>query len=555
MITIDNIRSSDQRRSLMRYAGLVLLAFASVAFVFTGCDTQEFLNSQRQSSDAGPGQGDWQSPADLDDVLSTGYWYMSGAGFGGESMVGRGYQVRTVQTDVAVPYVDAGGGNQLEPGGATTLYGRQSTNPAYGFTEDIWTTCYHIIGNANEVIGFIKNEFRGGGGKPFSDPSNEIPRIYGEALVMRAIANWNLATIFAPPYSQNTLQNQSVVIRKTKVSSVEDSNKPPGTVEELYSLIESDLKKAIKELPETPEDAKEYYNYSRFTKSAAEFLLARVSLQMQKWGQAQEYATKVIEDSKFDLSQDPLNAFNQNTYTRPNEVIWYFAYVDGNGVNSSPWKDLKTFDAWAWNVAEEQRFVAASYSFMEKAGWVNPSDTSVTSTATNDLRYQQLWKRCEAGGACNGLTFNDRVTFWSNKFFRQGTGTNVPMFRLPEMYLTRALASYTGNNGATQNQSQALSDVNAVRSRAGLSDLSSLSVEDIHRERMREMAFEGDRLYYLRANRVAVPNGDTNAGSGFGDGDFIINGGRQPGGSVAWDSDDFVWPIPEAERETNTAID
>jgi hypothetical protein len=535
----------------MRYVGLLLLAFGSVALVLTGCDTQNILDDQRQSSDAGPGQGDWQKPADLDDVLSTGYWYMTGAGFGGESMIGRGYQMRSVQADVTVPYLDAGGGNQLGIGNAPQVWGRQSNNPAFGFTEDIWTTCYHIIGNANEVIGFVEKEFRDGS-KPFPDEENQIPRIYGEALVMRALANWNLATIFAPPYSQGTLEDQSVVIRENKVADVEDSNKAPGTVEELYSLIESDLKAAIEELPETPADAPDYYNYSRFTKSAAEFMLARVSLHMQKWGQAQEYATRVIEDSKFDLSEDPIEAFNKNTYTRPNEVIWYFAYVEGNGVNSSPWKDLKTMDAWTFTTDPDQRFVAASYSFAQNAGWWD-SNNNETATAANDLRYDQLFEPCTAGGACNGFTFS-RPTLWNDKFMRRGAGTNVPMFRLPEMYLTRALASFTGDNGASQNQSQALSDVNAVRARAGLSEIGSvgnLSVQDIHRERMREMAFEGDRLWYLQANRADIPNGDTRAGTG----DFIIDGGRQPGGSVAWDSDAFVWPIPEAERESNTAID
>lgn len=534
----------------MRYVGLLLLAFASVALVTTGCDTQDVLDDQRQSSDAGPGQGKWQKPADLDDVLSTGYWYMTGAGFGGESMIGRGYQMRSVPADVTVPYQDAGGGNQLDPADAPQVYGRQSNNPAFGFTEDIWTTCYSIIGNANEVIDFVENEFREGS-QPFPDPDNQMSRIYGEALVMRALGNWNLATIFAPPYSQNTLQAQSVVIREAPVKSAEGSNKAPGTVEELYNLIESDLKAAIEELPETPANAPDYYNYSRFTKSAAEFLLARVSLHMQKWGQAQQYATEVIDDSKFDLSEDPIEAFNQNTFTRPNEVIWYFAYVEGNGVNQNPWKDLKTLDAWTFRAdSPTQRFVAASYSFAQNTGWWD-SNNNETTMAANDLRYEQLFEPCTAGNECNGFTFS-RPTLWNDKFFRQGTGTNVPMFRLPEMYLTRALASFTGDNGASQNQSQALSDVNAVRQRAGLSSLSSLSgVQDIHRERMREMAFEGDRLWYLQANRVDIPNGDTRAGTG----SFVIDGGRQPGGSVAWDSDAFVWPIPEVERETNTEID
>jgi hypothetical protein len=98
--------------------------------------------------------------------------------------------------------------------------------------------------------------------------------------------------------------------------------------------------------------------------------------------------------------------------------------------------------------------------------------------------------------------------------------------------------AFRGGNGASQDLGQALSDVNAVRQRAGLDALSSseLTEEAIHAERMKEMAFEGDRLPYLQALREDIPNGDRGSGS------------------LAWNDPSLVFTIPSSEADFNNAI-
>ena len=52
---------------------------------------------------------------------------------------------------------------------------------------------------------------------------------------------------------------------------------------------------------------------------------------------------------------------------------------------------------------------------------------------------------------------------------------------------------------------QARKDVNAVRKRAGLSDLLSVTEEDIEKERIKELGFEAnDRLTYLVAMNKSI---------------------------------------------------
>ena len=70
---------------------------------------------------------------------------------------------------------------------------------------------------------------------------------------------------------------------------------------------------------------------------------------------------------------------------------------------------------------------------------------------------------------------------------------NIMVYRLAETYLIGAEAHF--ENG---NTSKALEYLNAIRQRAGIGRLSSISIESILEERARELAFEGQRWYSLK---------------------------------------------------------
>lgn len=109
------------------------------------------------------------------------------------------------------------------------------------------------------------------------------------------------------------------------------------------------------------------------------------------------------------------------------------------------------------------------------------------------------------GGADAGDA--SKTGFYQKKFFDE-TLTDVNMgksetpwvvFRLAEMYLNLAEAAVEMGS----NESEALTAINAIRSRAGIATLTSLDLEKVRHERRVELAFENHRYWDLKRWRVA----------------------------------------------------
>lgn len=76
---------------------------------------------------------------------------------------------------------------------------------------------------------------------------------------------------------------------------------------------------------------------------------------------------------------------------------------------------------------------------------------------------------------------------------------NSVLFRLGEMYLNLSEAALELNKS-----SEALSAINEIRNRAGIAELSDVSMDNIKQERRVELAFEGHRYWDLRRWRMAT---------------------------------------------------
>jgi hypothetical protein len=104
---------------------------------------------------------------------------------------------------------------------------------------------------------------------------------------------------------------------------------------------------------------------------------------------------------------------------------------------------------------------------------------------------------------------------------------NVPLVRTAEMYLTRAEANFRLGTSVGDTP---LNDVNRIRNRAGLANLTSLNgIGDILNERYLELAFEGSRLHDVKRTR-----------------------GSQSG--TPWNSPKLIFPIPQSEIDTNKSL-
>ena len=75
-----------------------------------------------------------------------------------------------------------------------------------------------------------------------------------------------------------------------------------------------------------------------------------------------------------------------------------------------------------------------------------------------------------------------------------------------------------------------MSDINAIRNRAGAKTLKILSLATILRERQYELAFEGFLIHDLKRTHQSV-------------------------GHLPWDADALVMPIPQSEMDTNKLME
>nr|MBI1229245.1 RagB/SusD family nutrient uptake outer membrane protein [Cytophagales bacterium] len=394
---------------------------------------------------------------------------------------------------------------------AIDWYNRDFSNNAHSQPTRNWEAGYAVLLSANAVIDWVD---RNG---PFEDSNSHwTPRILGEAYWLRAWINFNLVRIFAPPYGADN-SAPAIVIKNRMPTSAFD-NPAPSSVEEVYAQILSDLNQALELLPDQFDPQRDPPAYvDRQDKMAAHFLAMRVHFQMRNWQEAQRHADAVINSGRYPLTQDPIEAWNRSAFgDKGQEVV--FQYVTSG--SQTQWKP-PVISRWLgysdpngrWNLTNffnNNQIMSLSEHFKNKTGW-NDHDA-----AMNDKRYTQLF-------ISFGPNEDPRIVYkslnqrevWGHKWYRAGLPeasnrvSSLPLMRSAEAYLTRAYVRLLGGNEAGARE-----DLNVVRSRAGIEAYTGpMTAEVIEIERMKELVFEDDRLYYLQATQQDIPNGDRGPGS------------------------------------------
>jgi hypothetical protein len=103
---------------------------------------------------------------------------------------------------------------------------------------------------------------------------------------------------------------------------------------------------------------------------------------------------------------------------------------------------------------------------------------------------------------------------------------NIPVIRLGEILLTRAEGISEAGAGSTGATAQG--DLDAVRARVGLASIPATTAS-IRAERKLELMFEGQLLHDLKRTQTSI-------------------------GSIAFDANRIVWPIPQREMDSNTNL-
>lgn len=427
----------------------------------------------------------------------------------------------------------------------------RTTDTEIGKANSVFSNSYKAIGACNSVIDFL-NAYND---EPYPDLTPEdklnIRRIKGEAHFMRAYSYFHVARINAPAPSNPKFSSEKILpLRLSFPTSYTEANEPEYVpAEKIYQVVVEDLIAAKELLPEQYQAGLHHpsYQYGRANRYAAAALLARAYFMLGNLDGTVNELNYVIS-GPYSLDQDPIQAFNRSDATQGSEVIWYALYYDpAKGSTQKVATSMNYSDYRAINGgrgSDHRRCTWHQFTFshdlLKQVGWMD-NNLNVTIEALNDKRYQQLFWRLEPyrGNDNDDPRYYDlqykhikTPQVYGDKYFRgtDGQFTNVPVIRLAEMFLTRSIIHY--KKGDLTN---ALDDLNVVRTRAGLAPLNTITENDIHNERIKEMAFEGDRLYYLQALNLPIPPGD-----------------RIDTPAIAPPYDNFYWRLPQSELDFKT---
>lgn len=315
-------------------------------------------------------------------------------------------------------------------------------------------------------------------------------RLVAEAKFLRAFYYFRLVRTFGG------------VPLVTKVLAPSEYNTPRATAQEVYKLIEQDLKDAAQVLP--VRTALPASDYGRATKGAAEGMLMRVYVYQNKWPEAKQMGEKVIGSGQYAL----MEKFEEN-FTLAGEFCKESLFE----INFFPTDG-------GWGNANEGSVTPVFCGPRSEGGWgFNQATTDlVNSFEAGDPRKEAtVTKKYDDISFGTGY-FGRKYTYtWDNGYSRptvgdgmSNGGVNWRVLRYADVLLMQAEACYH-----TGEPAKAVGYVNEVRTRAraGKSVLADLPqslqgqslLNAIYRERRSELAMEGLRFWDLvRTDRAAT---------------------------------------------------
>ncbi|GAB2603517.1 RagB/SusD family nutrient uptake outer membrane protein [Spirosoma areae] len=311
----------------------------------------------------------------------------------------------------------------------------------------VWIAIYRTINRANNVLAKVP---------AVTDPAltTALKNQYlGEAYTLQALAYFDLARTFGgvPLITSPTVKpTDNVGIKRSSQA-------------ETYAQVIKDLEAAEPLLPAT-------IDRNRVTQKTVFALKARYYLYQKDYAKAEDYATRLISDAVNYKLVKPFSAFFQNDARGTAESVFELFYNGTTEVNGhrNQWQPQTTGGTRQWA----------------------PNDALVA-----------LLNSPSVGGNRSVLVAKDNQNRWyGNLYYRNPASDPSYIFRIAEAYLIRAEAR------AQQDKlPESLTDINAVRDRAGLTALTALTTTAtkdavllaVENERRVEFALEPHRWFDL----------------------------------------------------------
>jgi starch-binding outer membrane protein, SusD/RagB family len=462
----------------------------------------------------------YNTASDMENVLAGCYNIFYGSDYYQWEYV----MLSDVRSDNAYP----GGGNEE----TFFDYDRFILPPSNNHNYVNWAALYRGIARCNILLNKI------GDVSDAALTDSRRQEIIGEASFLRAFHYYQLVKMYGGvPIELESNTTDPGVTRKAR-----------ATEAEVYAQIVKDLETALTSLPDSyGGDAS--INKVRATKGAANAMLAKVWAQRsdRDYSKVISYCDEVISSpANYSLMASYADLFDGD-HDFNSESILEIPYEEGNW-SASSWGIelyLAPEDGWQKYCVPSKDLVAA-YDAQGDNIRKDACILFMTKDANGDpiSWADENWNPCQDPNV--GTPFNYKAKHpagWAS-------GDDYYMLRLADIILLKAEAlNESGNTSA------AADAVNQIRSRAGLTAISSgLSKEDmkmaILNERRLELAFEAQRWDDLVRNGVA-----TDVMQGLQEYTYSCVEGA-PGDPVkmdysACDRNHWVMPIPQLEMDAN----
>jgi starch-binding outer membrane protein, SusD/RagB family len=403
-----------------------------------------------------------------------------------------------------------------EPNFGTYAPGLLAFTPTMGAVVGPWNGFYTSIFRANLVLDRAP-------GVQFADAEWQR-QLIAEAKFIRGYAYLLLTKLYGDVPLLLSLDDHEEAVGKAREA-----------VDRVHAQVVTDLTEAEADLPATPRA------HGRASKAAARMVLADLyqwrssALGNNEWGQAAEYAKRVIDDPNWGLVDDYLSQYlPANKVNR--EMIWMVASSGVEGRTST-----NVGCMWLPRILG-----FGSAGGCEVLG--QPTKWFYDSWTPGDYRFEVMYRTdgCSTNPSIGCVAFP-----WPNVYkyrpSNRGVGgpndADFPLYRFAEALLIYAEAQFEMGN-----QAPALAAINQLRararqgaggeSRAEPADLTTLTRDAIYRERGWELAHEGKRWFDMlrRGQEYWVSQLQQNA----------PQADRSP--------HKMLLPIPQVEMDANRAL-
>ncbi|MFO7940909.1 MAG: RagB/SusD family nutrient uptake outer membrane protein [Bacteroidales bacterium] len=405
-------------------------------------------------------------------------------------------------------YADVAADNLIQSNtGRLTLSTIQdwSWSSSHYYPASFWADTYDAINVVNGVLDQIE-------GFSYEETDEEfMNQIEGEALAVRALLHLNLVRYFGKTYNKADADDLGVPYMKESIVS----SPARETVQSNYQDIRSDLESALTLMSESYDANKP----QRITIQAVNAILARMYMDMHMFGDAADAAVAAID------GEEPVSGAD-------------FAAI---------WTD-ESNDGVLFKVAiteKDGQEIGNEFSQTgpdgTKSEYVVDFDLYSKFQST-DIRFSEY---IETSGF-EGFMYNN-----VSKYFGRPGATATPnlvdakVIRLAEMYLTAAEAYYKDGNEA-----DAIIYLDDLREKrysdyTPSTETGDALLQKIYLERRLELAFEGDRFFFLKRTNQPVERVDLGTQN---------DDGVRPYPVLTLTDDDHRWqlPIPLDELNANT---